>query len=74
MQERTASLITKQTEVQARFMELLRTDPAAAIEYSRSGELAQMKRAQSELAYDASRLGVQLAVADGKVAYVSRTQ
>lgn len=70
--DRTTALINKQTEVQARFMELLKTDPAAAIEYSRSGELAQMKRAQSDLNYDATRMGVQLAVTDGKVAFVSR--
>jgi len=74
MQERTASLIVKQTQVQARFMELLKTDPAAAIEYSRSGELSQMKQVQFDLAYDASRLGVQLAVTDGKVAFVSRNR
>ena len=72
--DRTASLIVKQGEVQARFMELLKTDPAAAIEYSRSGELAQMKRAQSDLSWDASRLGVQLAVTDGKVSFVSKNR
>ncbi len=72
--ERTASMITKQAEVQARFMELLKTDPAAAIEYSRSGELAQMKMAQIDLSSDARKLGVQLAVTDGKVSFVSRPQ
>ncbi|QKV52999.1 filamentous hemagglutinin N-terminal domain-containing protein [Comamonas antarctica] len=72
--ERTASLITRQGEVQARFMELLKTDPAAAIEYSRSGELAQMKMAQIDVSSDARKLGVQLAVTDGKVSFVSRPQ
>lgn len=72
MLENTARMLNEQARIQARFMELLKTDPAAAIEYSRSGELRQMRISQGDLSFEAGRLGVQLAVTDGKISFVTR--
>ncbi|WP_183479487.1 MBG domain-containing protein [Mitsuaria sp. BK037] len=69
---RTQTLIKKEQTDQARFLDLLKTDPKAAIEMSHSGNFVQANRDEESALQGLSRqLGVQLAVVDGQVTYVA---
>ncbi|OWQ48889.1 hypothetical protein CDL60_03095 [Roseateles noduli] len=74
MISRTQALIKKEQADQATFLNLLRTDPQAAIAMSHNTDFAGAnQREEAALRGMANGMGVQLAVVNGKVTYVSPT-
>lgn len=69
--DRTAAVTKREADAQATFLDLLKTDPAKAVAYAHAGNLAQLNGAENDLTNNAKDMGVQLAVKDGKLAYVS---
>ena len=74
MVSRTQALIKKEQADQATFLNLLKTNPQAAIDMAHSSDFAGAnQREEAALRGMANSMGVQLAVVDGKVTYVSPT-
>lgn len=70
--DRTQALIKKEQADQTRFLDLLKTDPKAAVELAHSSNFAQANLAEeSSLRLLAAQMGVQLAVVEGQVTYVA---
>jgi hypothetical protein len=65
----TQRMYDDQKNWQATFLQLLKTDPARAVEYSRTKP--DFRQQQIEVLRTATRLGVTLKVVDGAVKYVS---
>lgn len=74
MINRTQALIKKEQTDQATFLNLLRTNPQAAVDMAHNSDFAGAnQREEAALRGMAAGMGVQLAVVDGKVTYVSPT-
>ncbi|WP_431051681.1 beta strand repeat-containing protein [Roseateles sp. L2-2] len=75
MISRTQALIKKEQADQVTFLNLLKTDPQAAIAMAHNTDFAGAnQREEAALRGEANSFGVQLAVVDGKVTYVSPTR
>ena len=69
--QRAQSLQQRQHDLQATFFGLLKTDPQAAANFAVSGELQAIRNQESMLKQDFSRLGLAMAVQDGKIVAVN---
>jgi hypothetical protein len=68
--EDTARLISDEAANRAKFLDLLKTDPAAAVEFSHSSNFAERaKQTERDLLSRATAYGVALQVVEGKLAY-----
>ena len=69
----TASLAQQEVTAQTTLVNLLKTDPAAAVAYAHSTDFTAMAAREAQLKKIADGLHLSLAVADGKFTYVDAT-
>lgn len=70
----TVSAIKIQADTQVKFLDLLKTDPKAAVAFAHAGGISQAAGAQNSVIYEASRLGLQMAVVNGQPTFVNKSK